>query len=88
MAGKCICCVLALVAVQSLVSAERTKGVDMTVLKVTTIAEPPYVIVKDPEGVCNDNYDGFMIKPLCGNGTHKTLNRRDMRPIDHVSPSD
>ena len=30
----------------------------------TVLQEPPYVIVKDPNGKGNDNYEGFMIELL------------------------
>ena len=44
----------------------------------------PYVITEKPDPTGNV----YVIKPLRGNGTRKTMNRRDLRPIDHVSSSD
>ena len=44
----------------------------------------PYVITVRPDPTGNV----YVIKPLRGNGTRKTLNRRDLRPIDHISSSD
>ena len=44
----------------------------------------PYVIMEKPDTSGNV----YVIKPLRGNGTRKILNRRDLRPIGHISSSD